>query len=77
MPHQANRSIAMNTYSWTCANRVMLDFETVTLTRMEYRLLALLVKRAGGGCTSIDSPKGDRTLGCAPVAVAEETGEIR
>jgi hypothetical protein len=55
----------------------MLDFETVTLTRMEYRLLALLVKRAGGGCTSIDSPKGDRTLGCAPVAVAEETGEIR
>ena len=57
--------------------RVMLDSETVTLTRMEYRLLALLVKRAGGGCTSIDSPKGDRTLGCAPVAVAEETGEIR
>ena len=27
--------------------RVMLDSETVTLTRMEYRLLALLVKRAG------------------------------
>ena len=27
----------------------MLDFETVTLTRMEYRLLALLVKRPGGG----------------------------
>ena len=26
--------------------RVMLDSETVTLTRMEYRLLALLVKRA-------------------------------
>ena len=26
--------------------RVMLDNETVTLTRMEYRLLALLVKRA-------------------------------
>ena len=55
MPHQANRSIAMNTYSWTCANRVMLDFETVTLTRMEYRLLALLEWSTLEGCASADS----------------------
>jgi hypothetical protein len=56
---------------------VMLDSEVVTLTRMEYQLLALLVKRAEEVVPRSISPKADRTVGCAPVAAAEKTREIR
>ena len=56
---------------------VILDSQILTLTCMEYRLLALLVEHAAEVVPRPILLMLTTNGGCAPVAAAQETGDLR